>query len=207
LDVATPRNASGWAEVRNHAGVIEIETERLSLRRFQVDDLPAFVAYRSDPEVARYQSWDSTYSMGDAEGFLTSQRGVEFGQPGQWLQLALVDRETEAVRGDCAVRGVSDQPATAEVGVTLAPNSQGKGLATEALAAVLAALFEQRGMHRVFAQADDRNGPVQRLLERLGLRREARLVEADWFKGEWSTLLVYALLDREWRARRDAGRR
>jgi RimJ/RimL family protein N-acetyltransferase len=186
--------------------VIEIVTERLSLRPFEVDDLRAFVAYRRDPDVARYQSWESTYSMADAECFLASQRGVEFGQPGEWLQLAVVDRETGAVCGDCAVRVVTDQPATAEVGVTLAPSSQGKGLATEALAALVTALFERWGMHRVFARADDRNGPVQLLLERLGLRREARLVEADWFKGEWSTLLVYAILDREWRARRDVGR-
>jgi RimJ/RimL family protein N-acetyltransferase len=56
-------------------------------------------------------------------------------------------------------------------------------------------------MHRVFAQADERNGPVQRLLARLGFRCEGRLVDADWFKGEWSTLRVYAILEREWRAR------
>jgi RimJ/RimL family protein N-acetyltransferase len=55
-------------------------------------------------------------------------------------------------------------------------------------------------MHRVFAEADDRNAAVKRLLERLGFRCEARLVEADWFKGEWSTLCVYAILDREWQA-------
>jgi RimJ/RimL family protein N-acetyltransferase len=178
---------------------IEIVTERLSLRPFQVDDLEAFVAYRSDPDVARYQSWDRTYSMADAESFLSSQCEVIFGQPGEWLQLAIVDRETGAVCGDCAVRVVTDQPATAEVGVTLAQANQGKGLATEALTAVVTELFEQRGIHRVFAQADDRNVPVRRLLERLGFRCEARLVEADWFKGEWSTLCLYAMLDREWR--------
>jgi len=44
--------------------VIEIATERLILRAFQADDLEAFVAYRSDPEVARYQSWDPTYFDG-----------------------------------------------------------------------------------------------------------------------------------------------
>jgi RimJ/RimL family protein N-acetyltransferase len=186
--------------------MVEIGTERLSLRPFQVDDLEAFVAYRSDPEVARYQSWDDTYSMADAESFLNSQRGLVFGQPGEWLQLAIVDRETGTVRGDCAVRVVTDQPATAEVGVTLARANQGKGMATEALTAVLAELFEQRGMHRVFAHADDRNVPVRRLLERLGFRCEARLVESDWFKGEWSTLRVYAMLDREWRAHRDVER-
>jgi RimJ/RimL family protein N-acetyltransferase len=186
--------------------MVEIVTERLSLRPFRVDDLETFVGYRSDPEVARYQSWDRTYSMADAESFLNSQREVEFGQPGEWLQLAIVDRETGTVCGDCAVRVVTDQPATAEVGVTLAPASQGKGMAAEALTAVLKELFEQRGMHRVFAQADDRNLPVRRLLERLGFRCEGRLVEADWFKGEWSTLRLYAMLDREWRGRPNAER-
>jgi RimJ/RimL family protein N-acetyltransferase len=56
-------------------------------------------------------------------------------------------------------------------------------------------------MHRVFADANDRDDPVHRLLERLGLRCEARLVEADWFKREWSTLRIYAILDRKRRTR------
>lgn len=181
----------------------EIVTERLRLRPFQVDDLEGFVAYRSDPEVARYQSWDVSYSMTDARSFLASQRQLELGRPGEWLQLAIVDRRTGSLNGDCAVRVAIDPPATAEVGVTLATSRQGKGLATEALAAVVTALFEQQSMHRVFAEADDRNAPVKRLLERLGFRCEARLVEADWFKGEWSTLCVYAMLDREWQGRRN----
>jgi len=42
---------------------------------------------------------------------------------------------------------------------------------------------------------------LARLMERLGMRREAHLVENEWFKGEWGSELVYAMLDREWRAR------
>jgi RimJ/RimL family protein N-acetyltransferase len=61
-----------------------------------------------------------------------------------------------------------------------------------------AVLFEQRRLHRVFAQADDRNRRVHRLLERLGFSCEARMIEADWFKGEWTTLRVFATLKREW---------
>jgi len=95
------------------------------------------------------------------------------------------------------VRIDADQP-SAEVGVTFAPAHQGSGLATEALRAVVTTLFEQHGIHRVYAETDDRNVAVHRLLERLGFRREARLVEADWFKDEWTTLCVYAVLRREW---------
>ena len=59
-------------------------------------------------------------------------------------------------------------------------------------------LFARHAIHRVFAQADERNVAVHRLLERLGFRCEARFVEADWCKGAWSTLRVYAVLARDW---------
>jgi RimJ/RimL family protein N-acetyltransferase len=97
---------------------------------------------------------------------------------------------------------VPDQPATAELGITLAPDRQGRGLASEALAAVMTRLFEDHGVYRVYAEADDRNRAVHRLFERLGFRCEARLVEADWFKDEWSTVRIYALLRREWHSPR-----
>ena len=181
--------------------MLEIVTERLVLRPLQVEHAPAFAAYRSDPDIARYQSWDTTYSTADAEALLAAQAGVALGDPGPWLQLAAVDRGSGALCGDCAVRVATDQPATAEVGVTFAPATQGSGLATEALGAVVTRLFEQHGIHRVFAQADDRNLAVHRLLERLGFRCEARLVVADWFKGEWTTLRTYAVLRREWLTR------
>ncbi len=176
----------------------DIVTERLLLRPLQLEDVPAFAAYRRDPDVARYQSWDTAYSQADGERLVQAQQGVDLGDPGPWLQLAAVDRGSGALCGDCAVRVVTDQPHTAEVGVTLAPAQQGGGLATEALAAVVTRLFEQHGIHRVYAQADDRNVPVHCLLERLGLRCEARLLDADWFKGEWTTLRIYAALRDEW---------
>jgi RimJ/RimL family protein N-acetyltransferase len=175
-----------------------IETERLVLRLLQAEDMPAFAAYRRDRDVARYQSWDTTYTTADGERLVAAQQDVEFGEPGTWVQVAAVDRATGELCGDCAVRVATDQPRTAEVGVTLAPARQGSGLATEALGAVITRLFEQHGIHRVYAQADDRNVPVHRLFERLGFRCEARLVEADWFKGEWATLRTYATLRREW---------
>jgi RimJ/RimL family protein N-acetyltransferase len=151
---------------------------------------------------AASRNFGCAISIEDAHRFLDSQQGFTFGQPGEWLQLAIIDRAADTSYGDCAVRVLTEQPETAEIGVTLARSSQGKGVATEALTAVLEALFEQHGMHRVFAQTDDRNLAVGRLFQRLGFRCEARLVEADWFKGEWSTLRIYAILSREWRDRR-----
>ena len=181
--------------------MFELTTARLFLRPLQASDVPAFVAYRRDPIVARYQGWDPTYSEADAEQLVTAQPEAP-GRPDEWLQLAIIDRADGSLCGDGAVRVVSGQPRTAEIGVTLAREHQGRGIATEALGAVLERLFGELALHRVFAETDDRNTPVHRVLERLGFRLEARLVDADWHKDEWTTLRAYALLAEEWRAAR-----
>jgi RimJ/RimL family protein N-acetyltransferase len=193
--------ADGRPSSGNAPASFEIATPRLRLRPLEAGDLSAFVAYRSDPGVARYQSWDPSYAMVDAEALLAAQVKTTFGDPGGWVQLALVDGASGALCGDCAVRVVADQPSTAEVGITLAPAWQGRGVATEALQALVAALFDEHGRHRVFAQVDDRNVASSRLFERLGFRCEGRLIEADWFKESWTTMRLYAMLDREWHLR------
>lgn len=175
---------------------VEIETERLKLRFFREDDLPVIVGYRSLPEVARYQFWDTSFSLQDAEKLLNT-RTREPKTPG-WLQLGIEERETSALCGDCGIRFVEHAPDTVEVGITLAPEHQGRGIGNEALGAVVRWCFVDLEMHRVYGETDDLNVSMRRLFERLDFRLEARLVEADWFKGEWSTLCTYALLNREW---------
>lgn len=175
----------------------DLTTERLLLRRFATEDLDQLVAYRSDPDVARYQSWDAGFSLADAQRLLDEQRDVEFGEPGEWLQLAIVDIAARDLWGECAVRMVTDQPATAELGITLSPMRRRRGVADEALRAVIHELFAAYDVHRIVAHVDDRNEKACRLFERLGMRCEARLVDADWFKGEWTTLRIYAMLSSE----------
>jgi RimJ/RimL family protein N-acetyltransferase len=138
----------------------------------------------------------------DAQDMLASQRDGAFGRAGdQWVQLSVVDRADGTVHGDCAARVLTTPRDTAEVGVTFATASQGRGLATEAMSAIVDSLFDDHGMHRVFAETDDRNAAVHRLFERLGFRCEGLLVDADWCKGEWVTLRLFAVLATEWATR------
>ena len=58
--------------------------------------------------------------------------------------------------------------------------------------------FDELGLHRVVGRLDARNGASARVLERLGMRREALLVDNEWVKGEWTSELAYALLAEEW---------
>jgi RimJ/RimL family protein N-acetyltransferase len=160
--------------------VAEIVTERLILRRFRATDLPAFIAYRSDPDVARYQGWDASFSIADAVRFLAEQDAVALGMPGAWTQLAAADRVDGTLHGDCAACISADDRRSAEIGVTVAPASQGRGYATEALTALLTTLCDEHGVERVQAQCHRRNSAVHALLERVGLQREGITDDPDW---------------------------
>ena len=88
-----------------------------------------------------------------------------------------------------------------EIGYVLHPDHQGHGYATEACRALLDYAFDGMDLHRVIARIDERNEASRAVLERLGMRLEARLVENEWFKGEWTTELDFAVLADEWRQR------
>ena len=104
--------------------------------------------------------------------------------------------------GDLALKLDADEPRQAEVGFTLAPAHQGKGYATEALEALLEYAFDSFGLHRVVAITDALNTPAAALLERVGLRREGHFIENIFFKGAWGSEFLFAVLEREWSARR-----
>src|SRR5436305_1237762 len=114
---------------------LELRSPRLCLRRLCPEDGPSVVGYRSLPEVARFQSWES-FGPDDAARLITGQTGVMPDSPGMWLQLAIVLLKSGKVVGDCAIHFRRDEPRQVELGITLAPAHQGRGLATEALGGV-----------------------------------------------------------------------
>ncbi|WP_255658743.1 GNAT family N-acetyltransferase [Actinoplanes sp. L3-i22] len=174
-------------------------TERLVLRRFRAADAVPLAAYRSDPAVARYQSWDAPFPIGKAE---TAVRNFAAGSPDQpgWFQYAIELTASRELIGDVAVR-LHDNHKQAEIGFTLATPYQGKGFATEAVSAVLDRLFRLQGLHRVMGECDARNTPSAALMARLGFTREGLLRQQTFIKGEWTDDLLFGILAPEWLAR------
>jgi RimJ/RimL family protein N-acetyltransferase len=177
-----------------------LSSPRLLLRRLDRGDAAAICRYRSLPEVARYQSWES-YGPDDAARLIDGQREMEPGIPGTWLQLAMVEKATELMVGDCGLHCRKDDPRQMELGVTLAPSHQGRGYATEALGCVIDFVFGILGKHRISATTDAENNSAAALFKRLGFRQEAHFVEHLWFKGHWGSEFVFGLLRREWESR------
>jgi RimJ/RimL family protein N-acetyltransferase len=140
-----------------------LHTPRLVLRRFTPADLDAFVAYRADPDVARYQGWEAGFTRAQGEEFMGWVRSVDPDTPGEWFQFAIERRDLPGLIGDCAAHF---GPAEVEIGFTLAPAHQGMGYATEAVDALLG-YVAARGHMTAVAWCDVDNLPSRRVLERL----------------------------------------
>lgn len=175
-------------------------TERLILRGFVPEDFEAYSAYRSLPVVYRYLYSDPPSADAMREHF-DAGLNTRLSEDGDILRCAVVRREDDALMGQVSLKLVSKAAQQAELGYIFNPAYAGKGYATEAAAAIITLGFEKFDFHRIFARLDAKNAGSVGVVERLGLRREAHLVENDRFNGIWGDEYIYALLSHEWAAR------
>ena len=177
--------------------MLPIETARLRLRRFVPGDVAALHAIHSREDVTRWLGWNPR----DEDEVRASLDAHIARPPDEGVVLA-IDLNGELIGTANVAVGEHRQ---GEVGFMLHPDHQGHGYATEAAAAILELAFDTYHLHRVYGSVAPRNTASARVLERLGMRKEAHLVENEWVKGEWLSEAVYAVLAREWRAARECG--
>lgn len=151
-------------------------------------------------EVSQYQSW-MPGSLDEAVAFINGLQSLAFGTPGTWFQLAIRPRESKPLIGDVGIHFPTDNPQQVEIGVTVAPDYQRQGFASEAVTGLLDYIFGSLRKHRVFASVDPRNQPSIALLKRIGMRQEAHFRNSLWINGEWVDDLVFAILRSEWISR------
>lgn len=175
---------------------LQVVRERVRLRPFEESDLEAMATYRGDADVCRFLPFEpqSPDDIRRRNGHLMGGTSLE----GERGGVMLVIEHDGTVIGDLVLFHLDIEAGSAEIGWVVSPAASGRGLATEAVRALIDTAFEVYGLRRLVAQIDADNARSVALAERLGLRREAHFVENEWFKGRWSDLLVYAVLDREW---------
>lgn len=159
-------------------------TQRLSIEPLGKQDLVKFVVYRQDPEVARYQSWDISYSEHQALDLLESQKNVKFPSAGNWLQLAIHDQATGELLGDLALHSLDPEGLSFEIGFTLARENQGKGYASEAVRRLIDFLSREMSAVTVVANCDQRNYAAAKLLLSLGFENDPSKNWTEFFKNE-----------------------
>ena len=172
----------------------ELVGPRVLLRRFALGDVPAVLAYASDPEVTRHLQWDAYDDPATAGSFIRST----LGGGDTWFARAIVLRETDAVIGGADLRVVSPPDRRAELGYGLARAYWGNGYATEAARLLVRFGFERLGLTRIQAACAVENERSMQTLERLGMRREGRLAQYRWKAGAARDLYLYAITRADW---------
>ena len=183
------------------APLFPITTERLRLRPLGEQDAGALHAMESREDVTRWLYWDPRTPAETEQSLRMRMERTRLAREGDALELGLEHADTGELLGTVILMYRSEQDRQGEIGFVLHPRHHGHGYAREAAREMLRLGFEELSLHRIVGRCEPRNLASARLLERLGMRREAHLIENEWVKGEWQSELVYAMLDREWRAR------
>ena len=170
------------------------------MRPFQSGDLNDLFAYMSRPEVVRYLYGDVKDGAEAQELLVRWMAGSSMTQAGERLVLAVTPRGGGRVMGEVMLMWRSQEHQQAELGYVFHPDFHGQGFAAEAARAMLGLGFQEFGFHRIYARCDARNTASYKVMERLGMRREAHFIHNELFKGEWSDELQYAILQTEWAA-------
>jgi RimJ/RimL family protein N-acetyltransferase len=176
-----------------------VRTDRLHLRPLREQDLSALLSYHSNPKVHLYlpmEPMDADAVVGRLREGPWSRSTLE--EEGQVLGLGVEVISTGELIGDVMLRWSSSGDRCGEIGYVLHPDHGGSGYATEAAHAVLRLAFDELDLHRVIARIDPRNTAPLRLAERLGMRKEAHLVQNHWHRDGWADEVNFGLLRSEW---------
>lgn len=179
-----------------------VTSRRLRLRPLRPADTGALLAYRARPDVCRWVPFEPMTADDIAARLAGPWARATLEGEGQSLTLGVELAGAGVLVGDVVLFLHSVEHRGGEIGYVINPDHGGHGYATEAVETMLGLAFDELGLHRVVARLDARNDDSARLARRVGLRQEAHLVRNEWFKGEWTDELDFALLAEEWRRRR-----
>jgi RimJ/RimL family protein N-acetyltransferase len=181
---------------------LPIPTERLLLHRFTPTDVPDILAFVAHPSVARVTPEIGT-TEAEVRAYVDRQCALQPFEKDQCFDLGIERRVDGRVIGLLSL--VCGDHRQAAIGWGLGFEHRGQGYATEAARALLAYGFSELDLHRIYAKTSSRNPGSYRVMERLGMRREAELREAEFHDGAWIDVLIYGLLAAEWREREAEG--
>jgi RimJ/RimL family protein N-acetyltransferase len=176
-----------------------LHTSRLRLRPYEERDVDDYAAFYARLDVATYLYWEPGDDAKLHAAF-AKRKSQTVWREQEPLVLAVERKSDNKVIGEVVLVWLSQNHRTGEVGFLFHPDYQGQGYAAEASRAMLELGFATFGLHRISGRCDARNVASARLMERLGMRREAHFVDNEWVKGEWTSEVVFGMLQHEWQA-------
>jgi RimJ/RimL family protein N-acetyltransferase len=163
----------------------------VNLRLMEKEDLPLFAEWFNKPEV--FGEYNPLRQMSRTEAEKMLENPLE-------LKPFIIEKKDGGKIGFIAHFYVL-HPAgrQLEIGYSLVPSERGKGYCTEALKIMVDFLFLSKDTMRIQAQTDPRNIPSQKVLEKVGFKKEGTLRKSFFMRGEWRDAYLYSILKEEWK--------
>lgn len=181
----------------NHKGTVRIETERLILRKFTLDDVEAaFRNWTSDGKVTEFLRWQTHDSIDTTRRLI--EDWVKNSEKDDFYQWAIELRKIGEPIGTISVVGINERLDILHIGYCIGSKWWRQGITSEAFAAVIPFLFEEVGANRIESQHDPNNPNSGAVMKKCGLRYEGTLRQADYSNRGVVDACVYGLLKEEW---------
>ncbi|RDW15512.1 GNAT family N-acetyltransferase [Oceanobacillus chungangensis] len=172
-----------------------IETNRLVLRKINISDANSIFRYLSDKEVMKYYGLAPFETVDEAlseiawyQSILDNKKGIRWG---------ITLKEEDVVIGSCGFLNMVPEHHRTEIGYELSSSYWGKGIASEALHAVISYGFECFNLQRIEALIEPPNIPSLKLVEKQGFIREGLLRNYEFTGGKFDDLYMYSLLKQD----------
>ena len=178
----------------NHQGTKVIETQRLILRPFAATDAQAmYNNWASDPEASKFLTWQPHVSV-EETGRLLADDWIPQYTKQDYYHWAIELKEIGQIIGSIGSMEQKEQVQTAEIGYCIGKQWWNQGLMTEALAAVMAYLFEEVGINRLELRHDTNNPASGRVMAKCGLQLEGIHRQAGHNNQGVCDSAIYAIL-------------
>lgn len=163
----------------NHIGTREIATERLTLRRFEIEDAEnMFYNWANDPEVTKYLTWPAHESVDTTETIL--KEWISKYDEKDFYQWAIELNDLEQPIGTISAIKTDERVESVEIGYCIGKRFWNNGYMTEALTAIIRFFINEVGAGRVWARHDTENPNSGKVMAAAGMDYEGTLLHAGF---------------------------
>ena len=185
----------------NHKGTKTIETERLVLRKFNINDAePMFRNWQSDVKVTEFLRWKTAIDVSETELLLAEW--IKKYENMDFYQWAIILKEIGETIGTISVIDKNEKLNIVHIGYCIGSKWWHQGITSEALQAIIPFFFEEVGVNRIESQHDPNNPNSGLVMKKCGLKYEGTLRQADWSNRGIVDACMYSLLKSEWKVER-----
>lgn len=176
-----------------HKGTVKIETERLILREFVMDDMEAaFRNWNSDSKVTKFLCWSTVGDISETEKIMRGR--VDRYTDKSFYQWAIVPKDFGEPIGTISVVDVDERTEKVQIGYCIGSKWWGQGYTSEAFSAIIPFFFQEVKAKRIEAQHDPNNPNSGSVMKKCGLQYEGTLRKADWNNQGIVDACIYGLL-------------